>query len=285
MIYIITKDPIQSQDPIQSSTIIKLETLRAEYGVLLAQYQQAQKTYINNLRKPQDIVQYTTLPGRAWWGTGNLEQGQVNSEKECQNMCVSNGTCSGATFNPSAKYCWTRSGNGPLSPGDVPSGSLSAILPTLKANNIALQSLNGQLVKKTTEINTLISNSSIELEELDSDKSSQQYELNITYENLSAEKIRLMAEAEEYNTITQTNNDYTMELNQEYVSFNLWTILAAIILIILFTQTFGFGSSSKLIILLFIIVGIMLLTYSLKTPTGFAVFGLVIISIIYIKAQ
>lgn len=261
-----------------SSIVIRLETLNTEYDILLAQYQEAQKTYINNLRKPKDVTDYTSLKGRTWWGTGGITSGSVNSEQECQDMCVSNDKCTGAVFNPVKKYCWTRKGNNPLSPG---LDTDYALIPTLKANNIVLQSLNDRLVQKAKAINTLIANSKPELKELYKDKTNQYNILNINYKELADEKVKLLKDIAEYNTLSANNSDNTLEVNKEVSVFQLWTILAAIILILLITQLLGFGNGMKIIMFLLIIIGIISLTYALKTPGGFAICGLVIIGTIY----
>ena len=106
-------------DKIKSS-LIKVEALQKEYEVTLQQYQEAGKNYILSLQsnnKEPNIINFTALKGRTWWGTSGLSEGVVNNQEECENMCANNSNCSGATFNPVKRYCWTRTGDNGITAG------------------------------------------------------------------------------------------------------------------------------------------------------------------------
>ena len=269
----------KDKDKDKDSVVIKLESLRKEYDIILAQYEEAKKTYINNLQSPPS--EYTTLPGRTWWGTGGLKEGPSNTAEECENMCASDMRCSGATFNPVKHYCWTRTGESPLSPGDE---SDNAIIKTLKANNIVLQSLNDRLTFISNRINNVIANAEPEVNELYKNKSEQQTKLNTKYQELVDEKAQLLSEIEEYNTINETISDNELVVNQENGIMRFWIIITLIVLIIIVKQLFGLENSMSAIVWFFIILLIIVLTYSLKTPSGFFIWGVALLAVIFTRS-
>ena len=100
------------------STMIKVETLQKEYEVILQQYQEAGKNYITSLQTgSSNTINFRALQCRTWWGSDGLSEGVVNSQEECENMCATSDQCSGATFNPVKRYCWTRTGDNGITAG------------------------------------------------------------------------------------------------------------------------------------------------------------------------
>ena len=292
--------------PAGNKDVIKLETLRKEYDIIFAQYQEAQKTYINNLQSPptdaQSTDSYTTTPGSMVMPNtntpGGIKYSQTDSVASCQDMCVSNEKCAAATylpFNENVKLCiqstptdktdlrvLSSMSGGPME-GPLPQSWVS-IIPTLTANNLILQSLNDSLTSITTKINQLITNAAPELTQLYDEKATQQIELNAVYQKLLDEKVQLLSEIEEYNTITETIVDKELIINRENGMFRFWIIITLIVLIIVIKQLFGLESSMSTIVWLVIILLIIILTYSLKTPTGFLIWGLVLLAVIYTRS-
>ena len=101
--------------------------------------------------------EYTELPERTWWGTYGIKEGPSNSKEECISMCASDSSCTGATFNPVKRYCWTRGGDGTISVGSSDEVALipkiQMILLTLSELNNKLLSINEQLREETAKIN------------------------------------------------------------------------------------------------------------------------------------
>jgi len=265
----------------KDSLVIRLETLRKEYDIVLNQYQEAQQTYINNLKNPPtNESEYTVLDSRLWMGTGRLDAGIVNTESECWDMCAKNPECSGAVFNNSNSYCFTRSGDSGLIAS--PSGDmLSAILPTLKANNIVLQSLNDRLVQLTEQINEEIKKLSPTVLKIDTQKTYQQDILTNTYTKLLDEKKKLQDDIMEYDTLNHTNSNYEIELHQENMMYRIWVLITIIVIIFLISQLFGLEHSMGIIKILVTIAFLFILSYSLKSPIGILIWGLIIISILF----
>lgn len=291
--------------PTGNKDVIKLETLRKEYDIIFAQYQEAQKTYINNLQSPptdgQSTDSYTITPGSMVMPSSRSRDGitisATDSVASCQDMCVSNEKCAAASyvpFNANVKLCYQSTPTDKTdltlirSMGSGTGGPISqtwvSIIPTLTANNLILQSLNDSLTSITTKINQLIADAAPELTQLYDEKATQQIELNDVYQKLLDEKVQLLSEIEEYNTITETINDKELIVNRENGMFRFWIIITLIVLIIVIKQLFGLENSMSTIIWLVIIILIIILTYSLKTPTGFLIWGLALLAVIYTRS-
>ena len=128
-------------DNIQS-ILIKIQTLQKEYEVVLQQYQEAGKNYINALQNNEPNI-YTALKGKTWWGNGSVAEGEVSTQEECENMCINTDNCSGATFNPVKRYCWSRKGDGGISIGVDDD---YALVPQQKASLLIMKELNNRLL-------------------------------------------------------------------------------------------------------------------------------------------
>ena len=130
-----------NNNDIQSS-YLKIQTLQKEYEVTLQQYQEAVRNYINSLKSTDKI--YVALHGRSWWGMGPDKEGSVANQTECETMCSNSDKCTGATFNPVKRYCWTRTGDGDISTGETDN---YALVPQQKSTLIAMRNLNYKLLK------------------------------------------------------------------------------------------------------------------------------------------
>lgn len=137
------------------STNIQLEALEKEYMLILKQYETAYANYISNLNsetqeQTSNSTSFSALQGRTYWGTYGIKEGSVVTQKECESMCLSDTKCTGATFNSSKRYCWTRGGDSGLTVG---TDSDYALIPKIKENLILLKNLNQQLMDLNKRIN------------------------------------------------------------------------------------------------------------------------------------
>ena len=134
-------------------SIIKLESLEKEYAVVLKQYEEYYNNYTKNLNTNtanDGVTQFATLKGRTYWGQYGIQEKSVKTVNECESMCASDLKCTGATFNPSKRYCWTRGGDGNITNG---TDTDIAIIPESKQNLIILKGLNEKLISINTKIN------------------------------------------------------------------------------------------------------------------------------------
>ena len=224
---------------------------------------------------------FAELPGRSWWGTYGIKEGNVSSKEECVSMCASDANCTGATFNPVKRYCWTRGGDGTVTAG---SDDENALIPKLKVNVIMLNTLNEKLISINQQLRNEVKNINPKLEEEKDSYSQKQERFDDYYYQLSDEKKSIQQLIQKYNTIQSELNNQTLVVDQANSSLRMWTILAFLLLLVIMKQSFisGEDSFSNMKFLLFVIVFIIL-TFSLSKPSGFATLGFVIIALVAYK--
>jgi hypothetical protein len=264
-----------------NSSLIKVQALQKEYDVTLQQYQEAGQNYISTLSAQSNDIVFSALKGRTWWGTNGLSEGIVNTQEECENMCANSPECSGATFNPVKRYCWTRTGDMGLSPGI---NSDYALITQQKASLSIMKYLNQRLLDINKQISDEVTNINPEVNQIFDEKNQKQKELNLYYTKLLQQKIELDKQLQEYNSIEEEENNQYITINQENISFRFWFLIAGLVVLITIQRIVGakFNPLPQIIWFLIFIL-LIILTYSLSTPAGFLVWGVLLVSIILMK--
>jgi hypothetical protein len=261
------------------TALIKVETLQKEYEVTLQRYQESVKNYISSLQS--DNTTFTALKGRSWWGSTGLSEASVSSQQECEDMCATNDKCSGATFNPVKKYCWTRTGDSSITVGT--NDDYALILQQKQALSVMKQ-MNEKLLNINKEITDELTSIRPQVEEQYKEKNTKQQQLNESYQKLLEQKIEMDKQLREYYSIEQDETNQSLYVNQQNISMRFWVLITCLIL--LFTTKRMIGSSYlplSMTIWLLIIIVLIILTYSLSTPSGFILWFLLILGIILMK--
>jgi len=275
-------------DKIQA-VLIKVETLQKEYEVTLQQYQEAGKNYINALQNGENTnttntntPNYTALKGRTWWGTGGVSEGAVSTQQECETMCANSEKCSGAVFNPVKKYCWARTGTSSITVG---TDDDYALIPTQKVALIIMKNLNDKLLSLNTQITIEMSNINPEVSQQLQNKNIKQQQLHNSYQTLLEQKLVMERQLQEYNSINEENENQTLYVNQQTMSMRIWVLIACIVILVTIKQLLGYNNPSISITIWFIILILLIvLTYSLSAPSTFAMWIIVLVSIILMKS-
>ena len=226
---------------------------------------------------------FSALKGRTWWGTAPLSEGPASTQKECETMCANSDKCSGATFNPVKRYCWARSGDGNLATGRDDDYALISkqqeALSLMKVLNDKLLNLNNKISTKLSTINP-------EVEQQDINKNVKQQQLNISYQNLLNQKIEIDEQLQEYYSIDQDEMNQSSYTNSQNVSFRFWLLMTCLVLLVTIKQFFGSEIPPfSVTIWFFIIIVLIILTYTLNTPTGFMMWFLLLVGIILMKSR
>ena len=221
-------------------------------------------------------IDFAQLKGRSWWGTGSLAEGTANTTEECEAMCASDANCTGATFNPVRKYCWTRKGDGNLTTGTEAN---IALIPKQKAALAALKSLNKRLLDLNDEITVLIRKIQPKADELKEENDSKQIELTKSYDKLVDQKVEMERQMQEYLTLDQETSSGYLETNSNRLSYRFWALFTLIIVIITLKQMAGGGSLPlNVLFWLIMIILLVIMCFDLTTPSGFLIwFGLIIV--------
>ena len=267
-------------DKIQNS-LIKVETLQKEYEVTLQQYQEAVKTYIATLQPTDSDNAFVSLKGRTWWGTGRINESSVNTKEECETMCANSNDCSGATFNPVKRYCWTRTGDGSISVGDTDD---YALIPNKKYSLKMMKTLNEKLLTLNEQINAELKNANPEVEQQIKDRNNKYQILNSSYQSLLEQKIEMEKQLQEYYSLEQENENQSLYVNKQSITLRFWVLITAIILLVTIRRMYGADNPPlSITIWFFIIILLIVLTHTLTSPTGFFMWFIFIVAIILMK--
>ena len=310
----------ETQNDKINSTLIKVEALQKEYEVTLQQYQEAGKNYITTLQTEKsnncgnykkdstDISQecnivststknttnklsvypniktsiFTALKGRTWWGTTGLSEGSVSSQEECENMCANSTQCSGATFNPVKRYCWTRTGDSTITAGRDDDYALitqqKAALSVMKVLNERLLTLNHQIIDELKNINP-------EVRQQYEEKNKKQELLSSSYNQLLEQKIEMDKQLQEYYSIDKEEENQSLYVNQQNMSYRFLLLIVTLIILITIKQLFGTENPPfSMTIWLLIIIVLIILTYSLSTRSGFMMLFMLLVTIALMKS-
>ena len=182
-------------------------------------------------------------------------------------MCDSDDKCSGATFNPVKRYCWTRTGQSSITPGlDTDSALVkkqTAAISVMKVFNDKLLNLNKQIANALLNINP-------QIKEQIEEKNKKQEELNKSYQQLLEQKSEMEKQKQSYNSINKYNQNQSLYTDEQNVSNRLWLLITFLIVWFTIRKMFNLPSPSfSFLIWLIIISSFIILTFNLTTSGGF----------------
>lgn len=261
------------------STLIKVEALQKEYEVTLQQYQEAGKNYITRLETDKTFV---ALKGRSWWGTKGLKEGSVVSKEECENMCAVSKECSGATFNPVKRYCWTRTGNSSITVGQ---DNDYALITQQKASLSTMKYLNEKLLNLNQQISDELKNIRPEVIEQYNEKNVKQKQLDESYQQLLEQKVEMDRQLREYNSIEEEEQNQGLYANQQNMTYRIWVLITCLVVLVTLKNIFGVDNPPiSMTIWLLIIIVLIILTYSLNSRSGFIMWTIFLAFIVLTKS-
>ena len=269
------------------SSILKLQLLEKEFDLVMTQYKQGYLDYISDLNASTPEMSgknktYQILNAKRFWGESALNEGASTSIDDCQAMCSADEKCTGATFNSSKGYCWTRSGNGNLFSGNE---FENAIIPEITQNINNLQMLNNKLINLNQQIISTLNDVMPIVEDENDQKNIKKDEMNEIYNQLLMEKHNIYNLLQEYETVNQQYTNNTLYVRQTNATYIIWSIIAIMIVIItvkLILSPDARGSDIIKLLFIMIIIAIFLVTLTkLNTQSGFLIFGIFIIIIVF----
>jgi hypothetical protein len=233
----------------------------------------------NNNNKKNSEGEYVALKGKAWWGENKLDEGDAETQEECEAMCSNDKSCSGATFNPVKKYCWTRKGDGAISTGEEDE---YALVPKQTMSLLMMKGLNQQLIELNTEISNEINNITPKVKEQQEENAMKQEQLSNNQSTLEEQKTKIKRLLKDTNELEKESNDFYLFANQENIWIRFWILATCLILFIVLTQMSG---SSMMTTRLLMMMILMVVTYTLSSPSGFVLLFFVLIGIIAVMMK
>uniref|UniRef100_A0A6C0F3R9 Apple domain-containing protein n=1 Tax=viral metagenome TaxID=1070528 RepID=A0A6C0F3R9_9ZZZZ len=264
------------------STMLRLKTLETEYELTMKKYEETYKTYINSLSaNDSSKIEYKYINGSTYWGTAGLEEKPLTTQEECSALCSSNSQCTGATFNPDKRYCWTRTGEGEVTAGQDADVAIiqksRSILTQLKFLNTKLVNLNSEIKTALNELQTPA------LEEMNAKNEKKTY-LNKLSSKLEKERAQLTKMMNEYATVNESYEETNLLATQKNVQFRYWLLLASIVFLITLKKMVNPKSASlNFIFWLLLFILLLIFSYTLTTPQGYLMWLFVVLIMVLVK--
>lgn len=203
-----------------------------------------------------NIMDYLSIKGKTWWGTGELKTETIETESECIALCESEMNCSGATFNPTKKLCWIRSGDSEITPGlmnDYELGSDYVLIKKLKYEMTTLKSLNTKLITLNRQIIDKIKNINPEVESYENTKNNNNKQLKDYYDVLLRHRNEITEQLNDYESVESKYDNSSIYVKQQHWSYNIYALLSLILIFITIKKI----SEGENITSIFIIIGII----------------------------
>jgi hypothetical protein len=216
-----------------------------------------------------------TMPGKAFWGSGQASVTAGDTVEQCKALCSSNPKCSGATYNPTAygqPICWLRTGDGEVVPAldsDV------AIIPEAKKFLMIIDSTNKKLIATNQQIQNIINKSQPVYNSMQTEGQEKNQELIQNYMRLVVEREKIAEMLKSYEDLDKSEQQGEMRVTQKHYSYILLAIIAIGVIVLLYkfsgvltsesqepyNQTGGELPQSTYYVLLIIIIFIILFNY------------------------
>lgn len=265
------------------SDLINIKALETEYNAVLKQYEEAYKNCNSKLSDVSDSAnEFTSFNNRSYWGSAGLKEGSVSTQAECETMCASQATCTGATFNKDKNYCWSRTGTGQLNVS-VNGTNDVALLPNVKACMITLKSLNDRLLEINKQLTTAIDNSTPQQEAQQMENVDKSNQLHKYYAQLLAERLQMNKMLKTNQSIDAEYTNQTLFVEQQNGSLRFWTIVACVLFIIVLNQMRDKQTTFASVFWLLVMISLIVLSFSISTISGFTIWTILILIIILMK--
>jgi hypothetical protein len=258
-------------------SIIKLRALEKEFEITTLEYEESYQTYINSLSNASNSKELIVINGITYWGENALTGQPTANIETCKNMCIANSSCSGATFNSDKKYCWLRSGESNLSSGI---SSDSAIISEKMQVIEVLQHLNAKLITINDEITAILQQVMPIAKQDYVTQQQKQSELVKSSKLLKAERLLVLNMMNENNTYGGEARDNLLITNKINIELNFWMLFTLIIIIILVKTLLGKSVQFNRLFWIVIWLLLFVLTFNIKTPSGFLTWGILVLLII-----
>ena len=268
-----------------NSDVLQLQRLNEQYMSKLTEYKSAFATYVTTMKSQTNANSFVILPGKTFMGTASLSDNRNSTTAQCQALCSSNKSCTGATFNNISKVCKLRKGDGPISSG---ASSEFAIVTKSKQQLDNLDKINSQLISLNDKMITISNKIKPSVNKNDATLSTNNRNLMRNNVALLQEQVKIKNMLDQFNDIDQSYISKSLNADQKNASYYMWLIITTVALIL--TAKFLFfpeakGNVISIILWTIIIICIILATIHLNNPAAYAIWVVLIALVLMMKAQ
>jgi hypothetical protein len=215
----------------------QLQNLSNEYNMLISQYQNTYQKYIDVINS--DNTNFKTVNNSAFYGQQQINTLNNTDIDNCQTACLSNTSCSGATFNTLSNNCTLSSGTGNI----VQQQKSKAIVKEAMYYSYQLQNLNAKLLDVNKQMLDSSNKNYNDFQKSQQQSIEQENTMNNNYQTLIDERAQIEKMIREYETLNSALENGNIVVTSNYYSYIALSFIT-ILLIFLFFK-FSFTSSQS----------------------------------------
>ena len=216
---------------------IQLQNLSNEFNMLLSQYQDTYQKYIEVISS--DNTNFKIVNNSAFYGEKQINTLNNTDINNCQSACLSNSSCSGATFNTLSNNCTLSSGLGNI----VQTQKSKAIVKEAMYYSYQLQKLNDKLIDINKQLLENSNNSYNEYQKSQQQNIQQENALNNNYQTLTQERNEIEKMIRQYETLNSAIENGDINVTSNYYSYISLLFITILLVFLLFKFSFT-GSQS-----------------------------------------
>jgi hypothetical protein len=216
---------------------IQLQNLSNEYNMLISQYQDTYQKYIDVINS--DNKTFITVDNTAFYGEKQINTLSNTDITNCEASCLSNSSCSGATFNTTSNNCTLSSGSGNI----VQEQKSKAIVKEAMYYSYHLQKLNDKLIDINKQMMNNSSNNYDEFQKSQQQNIEQENAMNNNYQTLSDERIQIEKMVREFETLNRAYENGNINVTSNYYIYI--ALLFITILLVFLLLNFSFTGSQS----------------------------------------
>ena len=212
------------------------ETLSSRVTTLTDEYTAAIATYIYTVERSHHAEKdgeggggYDHLAGQTWWGESAREsRAGVLTADLCEQICSRDPKCSGATYGVKTKYCWTRQGNGPVTPAEK-GEKMVAIVPSSLVALDRIGAINARLAEANEKLRRCVERKlQPSIIGLDASTAQKHAEIARTMAQLASHQADIDRQKAELKRVETYDVDYTTGI---FTTLAAWILLLVVALV------------------------------------------------------
>ncbi len=242
-----------------------MEMLSSNFNSLITQYTETNQNLMDALNS--NDPSFNTVQNSSFAGTTDLNTIQNSTESDCLTSCISNQSCSGATFDTQQNTCALSSGNGDI----VSSQNQTAIINQVLYYSLQLQKINSDLTTVNNSMLNLVKTDTTNYNKANQNTLQNTTILQTNYNTLDQERTQIDDMVREYETLSASYENGNINVTSKYYYYIIYLLIAILLFFLLFKfsvsggEQSGGGSHSsigKINPLLFVLLAIIILINS-----------------------
>ena len=204
-----------------------IQDLKNKFNSKLTEYKEIYDRYVNLLNA--NDKSFMQLPDSSFIGEHNLKVLANSTISDCQSSCISNTTCTGATFISPSNDCTLSSGEGSI----IPANNMTAITYQVLYYKKRLGELNTEMTDLNQQIMVLFKNTDEQSLQTNANIEEQENILIQNNEILLKDRSEIKKMSREFQTLNAAYNDKTIILNANYSNYIVLLFVGIFLILLL----------------------------------------------------